>query len=105
MANLWNDLTKWLEDASKVIGKEAGDLTQKGQLKIKLFESKRLLRDVYSQFGINVFNEAIVKKNSEWNKKENINAFVKKIRSLQSKIRKFEKEYSHIGGKTAKKKK
>ena len=105
MANLWNDLTKWFEDASKVIGKEAGDLTQKGQLKLKLFESKRLLKDLYSQFGINVYNEAIVKKHADWDKKDNINTLIRKIRGLQSRIRTYEKEYSQVGGKTTKKRK
>lgn len=102
MANLWNDLTKWLEDASKVIGKEAGDLTQKGQLKIKLFENKRMLKDFYAQLGIQIYEEAINKKNPDWCNKEKISTLIKKIRSLHSKIRKYEREYSQIGGKRIK---
>ncbi len=105
MVNLWNDLAKWFEDASRVVGKEAGDLTQKGQLKIKLFESKRRLKDIYSQFGMSVYNDAIVKKHAEWEKKDSIKSQIRKIRSLQSKIRRYEKEYSQIGGKTRTKKK
>ncbi|MEE8597468.1 MAG: hypothetical protein V3T09_06640 [bacterium] len=102
MANLWKDLTEWLEEASKVVGKEAGDLTLKGSLKLEIFELKRKLREYFTNFGIEAFEQAYVKKNQAWKKNRKIMTLVKKIRGTQTKLGKKENEYKKIGKKTKK---
>ncbi|NOR17120.1 hypothetical protein GQ543_05355 [candidate division WOR-3 bacterium] len=102
MANLWKDLTEWLEEASNVVGKEAGDLTLKGSLKLEIFELKRKLREYFTNFGIEAFEQAYVKKNQAWKKNRKIMTLVKKIRGTQTKLGKKENEYKKIGKKTKK---
>ena len=103
MANIWNDITKWLDEASKVIGKEAGDLTLKGRLKLEIFELKRKLRDLFSELGTLVFNEVFIRKNSDWIKNKKIAAIVKKIKGTQRIVKKKELEFKKVGKQKKKK--
>ncbi|UCG91837.1 MAG: hypothetical protein JSV97_12350 [candidate division WOR-3 bacterium] len=97
--NIWDDIVQWLEDASKVVGKEAGDLTLKGQLKVQLFELNRKLGENFSELGRLVYNHVFVKKQENWDKNLKIKAIVKKIRVLQRQIKIKESEYKRIGKK------
>lgn len=97
MENIWQDLIKWLDDASKVVGKEAGDLTQKGTLKLELFELKRKLRECYTELGSYVYESAFVKKQENWLNKKQITSIVRRIRTTEKKIRQKSEEYSKIG--------
>lgn len=103
MPNLWNDLTKWLEDASKVVGKEAGDLTLKGRLKVEIFEINRQLRDSYTNLGNLVFDEVFVKKSKTWQRKKKTGSIVMKIKRLRAKLKRKQQEYKKVGRKTKKK--
>lgn len=98
MTNFWNEFTKWLDDASKVIGKEAGDLTLKGRLKLEIFELGRSLKESYMKFGIRVFDLAYGKKTTNWMTDKEIVATVKKIRRMQTSMKKKQQEYKKIGG-------
>ncbi len=98
MTNLWEDVIKWLEDASKVIGKEAGDLTQKGRLKIEIFELKRKLRDSFAELGSMIYGEVFVKKNERWKVNLKVKAVVKKIQNTQRQLKIKTKEYEKVGG-------
>ena len=104
VANFWNDFTKWLEDTSKVIGKEAGDLTLKGRLKIEIFELGRTLKDDYTKFGTRVFELVYKKKNDNWKTDKGIISTVRKIRRLETKIKKKQQDYKKVG-KVSKRKK
>ncbi len=97
MAKLWDDLTKWLEEASKVVGKEAGDLTLRGSLKLEIFETKRRLRDNFTEFGARVFEDVFTKKNKNWKKSRKIAAVVKRIKTTKTKLKKLEGEYKKVG--------
>jgi len=97
--NIWDDIVKWLEDASKVVGKEAGDLTLKGQLKLQIFELNRKLAERFSELGGMVFKEVFVKKEQNWEKNLKIKAVVKKIKVLQKQFKKKDLEYKNIGKK------
>jgi len=97
MAKLWDDLTKWLEEASKVVGKEAGDLTLKGSLKLEIFETKRRLRENFTEFGTRVFEDVFMKKNKNWKKNRKIATVVKRIKTTQTKLKKLENEYKKVG--------
>jgi len=103
MPNLWQDLTKWLEDASKVVGKEAGDLTLKGRLKVEIFEINRQLKDNYTELGNMVFEEVFIKKSKTWQRKKKTSNLVLKIKRLQRKLRSKQQEYKKIGKKAKKK--
>jgi hypothetical protein len=103
MPNLWHDLTKWLEDASKVVGKEAGDLTLKGRLKVEIFEVNRQLKDNYTDLGNLVFDEVFVKKSKTWQKKKKTGNLVLKIKRLQTKLKRKQQEYKKVGKKAKKK--
>jgi hypothetical protein len=102
MTNFWDDLTKWLEEASNVVGKEAGDLTLKGSLKFEIFELKRKLKENYTHLGTEVFEQVFIKKDQAWNKNRKITTIVKKIRGVQTTLRKKEIEYKKIGKKSKK---
>jgi hypothetical protein len=103
MPNLWDDLSKWLEDASKVVGKEAGDLTLKGRLKLEIFDLNRNLRDSFTAFGTLVFEDVFVKRNEDWQKNRKITNVVRKIKKLKTKLKRKEIEYKKVGKKTKKK--
>ncbi|MBN2621696.1 hypothetical protein JXB22_11495 [candidate division WOR-3 bacterium] len=105
MANFWNDFTKWLDDASKVIGKEAGDLTLKGRLKLEIFELGRSLKETYMKFGIRVYDLTFKKKNANWVIDKEVAATVKKIRRMETTIKKKQQEYKKVGGTSKRKKK
>lgn len=105
MPNLWYDITKWLDDVSKVVGKEAGDLTLKGRLKVEILELNRKLREYYSDLGELVFEEVFVKKSRTWQRKQKIRGLVTKIKRLRTKLRKKQQEYKKVGKKTKKRKK
>lgn len=102
MPNLWNDLTKWLEEASKIVGKEAGDLTLRGRLKLEIFEMKRKLRECFSELGSKVFEDVFIKNDKNWRRDRKITAIVKKIKGLQTNLKKKEKNYKRIGKKSTK---
>jgi hypothetical protein len=97
MENIWQDLIKWLDDASKVVGKEAGDLTQKGTLKLELFELRRALRECYAELGSQVYESAFVKRQEDWLNKKQITSIVRRIRTNEKKIKQKTEEYSKIG--------
>jgi hypothetical protein len=105
VVNFWNDFTKWLDDASKVIGKEAGDLTLKGRLKLEIFELARSLRESYMKFGIRIYDLTFKKKNANWMTDKEIVAAVKKIRRMETSMKKKQQEYKKIGGTSKRKKK
>ena len=105
MANFWNDFTKWLEDASKVVGKEAGDLTLKGRLKLEIFELGRSLKEQFTILGARVYELSYKKKKENWRTDKEITAAVKKIRRIQTSMKKKQQEYKKVGGKTKRKRK
>jgi len=97
MPNIWDDLAKWLDDASKVIGKEAGDLTQKGTLKIEIFDLNRKLRDAFTELGGEVYDAVYVKKTSDWQNTKKVKSAVRKIKTIARKLDKKNSEYIRIG--------
>jgi len=105
MPNLWNEITKWLDDVSTVVGKEAGDLTLKGRLKFEIFELNRKLRECYIELGNLVFDEVFEKKSKTWRKIQKTRSLITKIKRLRTNLRKKEQEYRKIGKKAKKKKK
>jgi hypothetical protein len=97
MPNIWDDLVKWLDDASKVVGKEAGDLTQKGSLKVELFDLKRKLRDAFTELGGEVYEAVFVKKAGDWQNTKKVKSAVRKIKTIARKLDKKNSEYKRIG--------
>jgi hypothetical protein len=97
MAKLWEDFTKWLDDASKVVGKEAGDLTQKGKLKIEIFDLKWRLKEEYAEFGKSAYDLAVVKKKPDWTTDNRIKSMIKKIKNTLKNLKAKEAEYKKIG--------
>ncbi len=104
MANIWDDVVKWLDDTSKVVGKEAGDLTQKGTLKLEIFDLSRKLRDTFAELGNVVYHMAYVEKKDNWQMSKKVKGVVSRIRTLERKINKKNTEYKKIGKKQRKKK-
>ena len=105
VTKLWGDLTQWLEEASRVVGKEAGDMTLKGRLKLEIFDLNRMLKDNFTTLGDTVFQEVFLKKNENWQKNKKVTTTIRKIKSVQTKLKKKEKEYKKVGKTPAKKKK
>lgn len=97
MANIWDDLVKWLDDASKVVGKEAGDLTQKGTLKLEIFDLKRKLRDSFTELGGHVYEAVYMKKKEDWKTLKEVKSAVQRIKTIQRKLTKKTSEYVKIG--------
>ena len=105
MPNLLNEITKWLDDVSKVVGKEAGDLTLKGRLKVEIFELNRKLRECYIELGNLVFDEVFVKKSKTWQRKQKTRNLITKTKRLRTNLKKKAQEYRKIGKKAKKKRK
>jgi hypothetical protein len=103
MANIWDDLVKWLDDASKVVGKEAGDMTQKGSLKLEMFELGRKQRDNYTDLGSLVYDLLYVKKKENWQNTKKVKSVVQKIRATERRLKKKNLEYKRIGKRKKKK--
>jgi hypothetical protein len=97
MAKLWNDFTRWLEDASKVVSKEAGDLTLKGKLKIEIFDLKWRLKEEYAEFGKIAHDLAIIKKREDWTTDSRVKSIVTKIKNTQKNLKAKETGYKKIG--------
>jgi hypothetical protein len=104
MANIWDDLVKWLDEASKVVGKEAGDLTQKGSLKLELFDLNRRLRDNFTELGSQIYDQVYVNKKEDWQKSKKIRSTVAKIRATERKLKKKKIEYEKVGKEQKRKK-
>jgi hypothetical protein len=104
MANIWDDVVKWLDDASKVVGKEAGDLTQKGTLKLEIFDLSRKLRDNFTQLGSEVYQSAFVEKKANWQMSKKVKSAVSKIRTIERKLKKKNLEYKKVGKEQKRKK-
>lgn len=101
--NIWDDLTQWLEEVSKVLGKEAGDLTLKGRLKLEIFEEQRKLKESLAEFGAMVFEAVFVKKDKTWERNRKTLSMVKNIKRTHTKLKKKENEYKKIGKERKKK--
>jgi hypothetical protein len=97
MAKLWDDFTRWLEDASKVVSKEAGDLTLKGKLKIEIFDLKWRLKEEYAEFGKIAHDLAIIKKREDWATDSRVKSIVTKIKNTQKNLKAKETDYKKIG--------
>ncbi|MBE0433337.1 hypothetical protein IBX73_07720 [candidate division WOR-3 bacterium] len=97
MTNIWDDLIKWLDDASKVVGKEAGDLTKKGSLKLEIFDLKRKLRDSFTELGSRVYESVYLKKKDNWQTAKSIKSAVQRIKKLDNRLKKRNAEYANIG--------
>ncbi|KPK73120.1 hypothetical protein AMJ87_02715 [candidate division WOR_3 bacterium SM23_60] len=97
VTKIWSDLTQWLEEASRVVGKEAGDLTLKGRLKLEIFDLNRMLKETFTALGTAVYDEVFVKKNDNWRQTAKVMAAIRKIKSTQRKLSAKEKEYKKVG--------
>jgi hypothetical protein len=97
ITKIWTDLTQWLEEASRVVGKEAGDLTLKGRLKLEIFDLGRMLRETFTTLGTTVYDEVFIKKNDDWRKNTKVVNTIRKIKSIQRKLSAKEKEYKKVG--------
>jgi hypothetical protein len=97
MAKLWNDFTRWLDDASKVVSKEAGDLTQKGKLKIEIFDLKWRLKDEYAEFGKTAYELIVVKKKENWTADNRIKSMIAKIKNTLKNLKVKEADYKKVG--------
>ncbi len=99
MAKFWADFSKWLEDASRVLSKEAGDLTLKGKLKLQIFELKRRLQEEYRELGRAVYEQISKKKSGSPVVTPLVKGILTKIKRIKREIREKENHYKKIGGK------
>lgn len=97
MAKLWDDFTRWVDDASKVVSKEAGDLTQKGKLKIEIFDLKWRLKDEYAEFGKTAYELMVVKKKENWTADNRIKGMMAKIKNTLKNLKVKEADYKKVG--------
>jgi pyridoxine/pyridoxamine 5'-phosphate oxidase len=99
MAKFLDDLSKWLEDASKVISKEAGDLTLKGKLKIEIFDLKMKVSEQFKELGKAFFDMYQSRKAFDIKNNPKVKAIVAKIRKLQRDTKEKEAMFKKVGGK------
>lgn len=99
MVKFFDEFSRWLEDASKVLSKEAGDLTLKGKLKIEIFELKRQLQTIFNELGKVFYEFFPLKGNEDFKNNKKIKYIVQKIKRLKNEIKKKEQEYKAIGQK------
>ncbi|MCX7994514.1 MAG: hypothetical protein N3A65_01910 [candidate division WOR-3 bacterium] len=99
MAKFWDDFSRWLEDASRVLSKEAGDLTMKGKLKLEIFELKRKSQELFQELGEVFYGFFPLKGNEDFKNDLRIKQIVQKIKRIKNEITKKEQEYKKIGQK------
>lgn len=97
MAKIWDDFSKWLDDASQVITREAGDLTVRGKLKVEIFDLKWRLKDLMADFGRLVYELAVIKNDENWQKETRVRNLVSKIKTTMKNLKVKESEYKKIG--------
>jgi len=100
MPKFWDDFSRWLEDASKVLSKEAGDLTMKGKLKIEIFELKRQLQELFNELGQIFYSFFPLKGNEDFKNNQKTKHIAQKIKKLKNEIKKREQHYKAIGQKS-----
>uniref|UniRef100_A0A7V0Z7J9 Uncharacterized protein n=1 Tax=candidate division WOR-3 bacterium TaxID=2052148 RepID=A0A7V0Z7J9_UNCW3 len=99
MPKFWDDFSRWLDDASKVLSKEAGDLTMKGKLKLEIFELKRQLQELFKELGQIFYGFFPLKGNEDFKGDQKIKHIVQKIKRIKNEIKNKETEYKKIGQK------
>jgi hypothetical protein len=97
MAKILDDFGKWLDDTSKVISREAGDLTQKGKLKIEIFDLKWRLRELMTEFGRTVYDLAFTKNKEDWQSDSRVKNLITKIKNATKNLKAKEAEYKKVG--------
>lgn len=97
MGKVWDDVTKWIDDASRVISREAGDLTSKGKLKIEIFDLKRRLKDQMAEFGKLVYEQTVVRKNGGWQTAAPVKNLIARLRATMKNLKAKEAEYRRVG--------
>lgn len=97
MVKFWDDFARWLEDASKVLSKEAGDLTLKGKLKLEIFELNRQLQELFKELGKAFYSFFPLKGNEDFKSDQKIKQIVQKIKKINNEIKKKEGDYKKIG--------
>ncbi|MGQ9664221.1 MAG: hypothetical protein ACUVUH_02685 [bacterium] len=100
MPKFFDDFSRWLEDASKVLSKEAGDLTMKGKLKIEMFELRRQLQTIFNELGKTFYEFFPLKGNEDFKNNQKIKHIVQKIKRIKNEIKKKEQQYKTIGQKS-----
>ncbi|MEO0183930.1 MAG: hypothetical protein ABIL40_10720, partial [candidate division WOR-3 bacterium] len=86
MAKFWDDFSRWLEEASRVLSKEAGDLTLKGKLKLEIFELKRQLQELFRELGEVFYGFFPLKGNEDFKSDTRIKQLIQKIKRIKNEI-------------------
>lgn len=93
---LWEDVKKWLSDATKTAVKEAEDLTRKGKLKMEILALNRRIEKSFAELGGVVYEEYSKKKDVPFDAK--IKNRFRKIKRLEAQLRKKKKEWEKSRG-------
>jgi len=99
MPKFWDDFSRWLDDASNILSKEAGDLTMKGKLKLEIFELKRQLQELFKELGQTFYGFFPLKGDEDFKGDQKIKHIVQKIKRIKNEITKKESAYKKIGKK------
>lgn len=100
MGKFWDDFSHWLDQASAVVSKEAGDLTTKGKLKLEIFEAKRRLQEEYAELGKIVYHDGFVKQSPHWKTNKRTQACLGRIKGLNKTLENKEAAYKKVGKQT-----
>lgn len=88
---LWDDVKKWLSDATKTAVKEAEDLTRKGKLKMEILSLNHKIEKSFAELGGFVYEKYGKKREVPFDSK--IKDKFRKIKRLESQLRKKKKEW------------
>ena len=88
---LWDDVKKWLSDATKTAVKEAEDLTRKGKLKMQILSLNRKIEKSFAELGGFIYETYGKKKDTPFDSK--IKERFRKIKRLESQLRKKKGEW------------
>jgi hypothetical protein len=97
MGKVWDDFSKWVDDASRIISREAGDLTSKGKLKIEIFDLKWRLKDQLAEFGRVAYEQTVIKKNERWQSETPVKNLIAKIKVTMKNLKARETDYRKVG--------
>jgi hypothetical protein len=96
MANLWNEVTIWLSEATRSAVKETEELARRGKIKFDMLKVSRELKDKFSELGGVVYE--LLQKDSKTTIKANpkVKTLALQIKNLEGELNKLKNQEENL---------
>jgi hypothetical protein len=104
MANLWNEVTTWLSEATRSAVKETEELARRGKIKFDMLKVSRELKDKFSELGGVVYE--LLQKDSRTSIKADskVKTVALEIKNLEGELNKLKDQEKDLTASPGKKK-